>query len=46
MRYIYSLLILLSALILVPNLASAEDYTIEVGTKNNALVFEPAVLKI
>jgi len=45
-RYIYSLLILLSALMLVPNLASAEDYTIKVGTENNAFVFKPDVLKI
>ncbi len=46
MRYIYSFLILLSALILIPNLASAEDHTIMVGTESNALVFEPSVLKI
>jgi NADH-quinone oxidoreductase subunit M len=31
---------------LVPNLASAEDYTIKVGTENNAFVFKPDVLKI
>ena len=46
MRYIYSSMILLLALVLIPNLASAEDHTIMVGTESNALVFEPAVLKI
>ncbi len=46
MRYIYSFLILLSALILIPNLASAEEYTVKVGTEENALVFQPVILKI
>ena len=46
MRYICSFLILLSALVLIPNLASADDHTVMVGTESNALIFEPAVLKI
>ena len=46
MRHIYSLLILLLGLFLVPSLVSAEDHTVMVGTESNALIFEPAVLKI
>tara|TARA_Y100001960_G_scaffold260992_2_gene281651 strand:+ start:637 stop:2502 length:1866 start_codon:yes stop_codon:yes gene_type:complete len=46
MRYLSGLLFLLSALILVPSIASAEDHTVLVGTESNALVFEPAILKI
>jgi len=46
MRYLSGILILLSALILVPSIASAEDHTILVGTESDALIFEPAVLKI
>ena len=46
MRYLSGLLFLLFALILVPSIASAEDHTVLVGTESNALVFEPAILKI
>ena len=46
MKYLPNFLILLLALLLVPNLASAEDHTVLVGTESNALIFEPAILKI
>ncbi len=46
MRYFSGFLILFCALLLVPNLASAEDHTVFVGTESNALIFEPAILKI
>ena len=46
MRYFSGFLILLCALLLVPNLASAEDHTVFVGTESNDLIFDPAILII